>query len=187
MNTLSQIDLHVLELFYNLRIEPVTAFFMRATDLGRDVYVVAFMILISVALFTYKKYAEIAGLWVSILGSGATALALKVLIHRPRPSALFQAYSEGPYYSFPSGHATLAMALYGFCVYILLQMYPTAARRVMFTALPFIVALVAVSRLYLGVHYLSDVLAGLILGAIFVWIGIQVRLYVLMRLDSRRV
>lgn len=186
MPFLSMIDLSVLNFFYNLRVPIVTEFFLKTTDLGRDILVVAIMVLVSVWLFAYRKYSDIAGLCVSVLGSGAAALVLKVLIHRPRPSALFQAYAEGPYYSFPSAHATLSMALYGFLVYVLLQMYPTPIRRVAVALLPVLVALVAVSRLYLGVHYLSDVLAGLVLGSLFVWLGVQVRLQALRLLDSRR-
>lgn len=181
MHFLSLIDMRVLEFTYDYRVAPITEFFLRITSLGKDVAVIAIMILVSILLGAYKKYADIAGLWVSVLGSGAVALVLKVLIHRPRPSPLLQAYMEGPYYSFPSAHATLSMALYGFLFYLLLQIYPTTIRRIAIAVLPIIIMLVSFSRLYLGVHYLSDVLAGLILGGIFVWLGIQTRLYALTR------
>jgi undecaprenyl-diphosphatase len=126
-----------------------------------------------------KRYADAAGLLVAVCGSGALILALKYLVHRARPDVFYQAYIEGPFYSFPSAHAGLAMALYGYFAYLLMQRFPNHARRFFIASMWILIALVGFSRLYLGVHYLSDVAAGFVIGAFFVWIGTQVRLRLL--------
>lgn len=98
---------------------------------------------------------------------------LKVLVHRPRPQG-FQLV-EAPGLSFPSGHSMAAMAFYGYGIWLV---------RCGVCGLPFGVAIevalacvilaVGVSRVYLGVHYVSDVLGGFCLS--FVWLILFVRL-----------
>ncbi|WP_169727867.1 phosphatase PAP2 family protein [Desulfovibrio inopinatus] len=99
---------------------------------------------------------------------------VKWLVKRPRPSGAV--YSES-FYSFPSGHASIAMALYGFFVYLLLTRRKTGVSGggivVQWGLVVFAVLIVAlgVSRLYLGVHYPTDVVAGYVLGGICLVVG----------------
>jgi undecaprenyl-diphosphatase len=126
----------------------------------------------------YKPY--LIGLVVTLSGAAASAYALKEIVQRARPSGLIPAVTETSF-SFPSGHAVASVALYGFIAFLLSRLYPRHKR--VAAALAALVALtISFSRLYLGVHYPSDVIAGFILGGLWLWIGI----WVTNRFRSRR-
>jgi undecaprenyl-diphosphatase len=179
-------DMSVLNYLFSIRTVPVTIVFIDISEFGRWQILFGIAVLIALFCILYKRYADIAGIFAAYLGSGAVILALKYLIHRPRPAIMYQAYIEGPYYSFPSAHAGLSMALYGFFVYLLLQSSSTSLKRALIATLPVLIFLIGFSRLYLGVHYVSDVLAGFFIGACFIGFGIFARLQALKRWDSRR-
>ena len=93
------------------------------------------------------------------------------MVHRARPGEAYQAYVETGY-AFPSAHATLSAALYGSLIYLAVRMMPPGyIRTATVSGLALLIALIAFSRLYLGVHYLSDVHGGLILGGAFIYLG----------------
>lgn len=181
MHFLYSLDVGLLQYLYSIRTTPLTYFFIDVSELGRSEIVLGITVAAALFFILWKRYADIAGLFVSALGSSAVLLILKYAVHRPRPEWWYQAYSEGPNYSFPSAHAGLSMALYGFLMYLLLQSAPTQFRRFCIACLPVLILLVGLSRLFLGVHYFSDVIAGFLVGAIFVYVGIQVRLHFLKR------
>ena len=89
--------------------------------------------------------------------------AIKVLVHHPRPTEAMIALP--PDFSFPSGHAVAASALYVTLALLAAGMERRAGpRRLLITSSVLVAVLVAWSRVYLGVHYLTDVLGGLMLG-----------------------
>jgi membrane-associated phospholipid phosphatase len=178
------LDTSVLNFLFSIRIPAVTLIFLDISELGQFQTIFGITLIISFFLLLHKRLADVAGLFISSFGCGLAVLVLKFLIQRPRPPISYQAYLEGPYYSFPSAHAGLSMAFYGFCVYLLLQTFPTPTRRFLIACLPVLIFLIGFSRLYLGVHYLSDVVAGFAIGAVFVWLGVRTRLYLLIRQDS---
>lgn len=108
-----------------------------------------------------------------VLGAGGIALvvmAVKLMVGRPRPPLPFAAIAENGY-SFPSGHATgimVAVALVGWMV-TRWVIRSWTGRVLVWTAAALVIGVVGFSRVYLGVHYLSDVAAGWLLGA--VWAG----------------
>jgi len=105
---------------------------------------------------------------VVVFGSEIMTAIGKIALHRARPGGLAPAYTEISF-SFPSGHATVAVALYGFLVYYVWQQAKSWYWKVnaLFTGLLVILA-IGFSRLYLGVHFLSDVLSGYLVG--FLWL-----------------
>jgi undecaprenyl-diphosphatase len=100
---------------------------------------------------------------------GAQALnsLLKALFHRPRPEATSW-YLLGQAYSFPSGHAMVSAAFFGFLVYFGWRTLRGWARVVWCGGMVLLIVLIGLSRLYLGVHYLTDVVAGYLAG--FFWL-----------------
>jgi undecaprenyl-diphosphatase len=90
-------------------------------------------------------------------------LGLKELFQRPRPS-LFQEIATLHSYSFPSGHAMTSAAVYGSVATVLARAYPARRRAIALGACA-LVLLIGVSRVYLGVHWITDVLAGWAAGA----------------------
>jgi len=117
----------------------------------------------------HKQYAN--GLLVAVLGSATCDFIMKAIVERARPSGGIPSITETSF-SFPSGHATAAVALYGFLAYYLWKTLPTRIEKYLGvgTMLCIIVA-IGFSRLYLGVHYPSDVAAGFLLGTCWLIIG----------------
>ena len=127
-----------------------------ATDIGGVVGVVA-ITLIMTALFVYKNEQRRA-LMVSITVAGAAGinLILKSVFERARPD-LWETLVREPGFSFPSGHAMASAAL---GAAIVVALWDSRWRWWAFTAATFYIVFVGFSRLYLGVHYPTDILAG---------------------------
>jgi membrane-associated phospholipid phosphatase len=113
-------------------------------------------------LLRRSRLDEAALLCVATLGIEIVNPILKLIFHRPRPEL---AYVHLDTYSFPSGHAAGSAAVYALVLYLLAR--HARPRWQVLAAVGYVVLVVIVgfSRLYLEVHYLSDVLAGLSLGA----------------------
>lgn len=168
------LDGQTLQYLFAYRDITTTLSFIGITELGSTVFVLGLGLCVGIFLVFRRQIPYAVGLAVSVFGAGGTALLLKELIRRARPDVTLQAYAETGF-SFPSGHATLAAAFYGFLIYLVWRMMPASRRRTAVVAvLTVLIALIAFSRLYLGVHYLTDVIGGLLLGGLFVWIGILV-------------
>lgn len=118
---------------------------------------------------------------VSTAGSIALTTGLKAVYARSRPE-LFDAGYTASFYSFPSGHATVAVGFYGALALLLAFRLRGWRRAAVLLCGALVVALIGVSRLYLGVHYPTDVLAGY-LAALFwlVSVGAALKLYLYLR------
>ncbi|MDE1919566.1 MAG: phosphatase PAP2 family protein [Patescibacteria group bacterium] len=145
-------------------------FFGGITYLGNAVVVVGMTGISLLYLFFSKRHRIYAyGLATTVAGAGASAYVLKEIVARARPGGLIPSVVETSF-SFPSGHATASMAFYGFAAYILCMLFPE--RKALTIAIATIlIAVVGFSRLYLGVHFPSDVLAGYLIGGIWLIIG----------------
>lgn len=111
----------------------------------------------------------------NLVGIVILNFALKEIVQRPRPEG-FRLISESGY-SFPSGHSMVAVAFYGFLIWLILRYEKdTILRRVWSLALFFAVVMIGMSRVYLGVHYFSDVIAGYCVAA--VWLVIFTRVII---------
>ena len=109
---------------------------------------------------TWRPLALLAG---AVAGAWVVQVAVKQLVERPRPPAAL-AVSHATGFAFPSGHATDAAAVYGMLAVLLARSGRGAARVAAWAGAAALIALVGLSRLYLGVHWLSDVVAGAGLG-----------------------
>ena len=97
---------------------------------------------------------------------------LKFAIQRPRPDGFQLAVEQG--FSFPSGHSMVAMAFFGLLVWMVWRYEADRATRIgCAVAFSAVIVLVGVSRIYLGVHYASDVLAGFCVS--LAWLAIYTR------------
>ena len=129
------------------------------------------MIMIMVAaivLFAVKKWYRALG-WLALTMAGATVLtlALKYGFHRSRPVPFFGPIPHS--YSFPSGHALFSFCFYGVVAALInARIRSQALRIVVFLMAGSMVAGIGLSRIYLGVHYPSDVIAGYLAGALWV-------------------
>ncbi|MBU4431911.1 LssY C-terminal domain-containing protein, partial [Patescibacteria group bacterium] len=90
-----------------------------------------------------------------------------------------------PTYSFPSGHATTAVAFYGFVTYLLMSLIKSRRRKIHIFFVGFVlIFLIDFSRLYLGVHYLSDVWGGDLVGLLWLIIGISMAEWALIKIGK---
>jgi undecaprenyl-diphosphatase len=162
---------NIANLFYAFRHPGLLSFFSWITILGSITTLVIIALGVSLLLFLYKRFRYILPLWIALGGSGLFTLLAKILIQRPRPEA---GYYIEPTYSFPSGHSSSALALYGFLAYIIFR--NTEKWKIKINALFLAITLIffiGLSRLYLGVHYLNDVSAGFLIGLLWLIIGIS--------------
>ncbi len=147
-------------------------FFQAVTWLGT---LPAFVVLSAVAIgvMWLLRHARLALAWLIVLiGSGLLIDLFKDLFERPRPPFHNQ-FAKEMSYSFPSGHAVASAVAYGMLAYCLALRWHTWRRRIVVVAVfGLLVLLIGFSRLYLGVHYLSDVLAGYALA--LAWLALSI-------------
>lgn len=124
-------------------------------------------------LLAQRRQGLLVGLLLSVADPQIAPLLSKYLIDRPRPEVVTFAVSATP--SFPSGHTTGAMAVYVFIAYAVARMVANPRLRLEIALMAaMLVALVAMSRAVIGVHYLSDIATGLVNGCLWVVAGIAV-------------
>ena len=141
--------------------------------------VLTLVVIVAAAFLLLKHQWRTAGLVVVATASGGLAIAqLKHLFGRARPD-LFVHLADVTSPSFPSGHAGNSAIVYLTIATLLFPVVRDAAQRVLLlVAAIAIVTLVGISRVYLGVHWPSDVIAGWVFGALWalLWWGIAARL-----------
>ncbi len=180
-NAVVAMDTKIENLLVIFRDSFLVKVFLWITAFG-EAQVIVSMVLVSTALFwLWRRRFYIMSLWVSVLGSAASAYVVKNLVNRIRPGGDIPVYTEH-YFSFPSGHSALTMTLLGFLVYCIWRNFSTWKIRVnSFFLAGAIILLVGFSRLYLGVHFLSDVLGGYLLGFFWVLVGISISEWLIIR------
>jgi undecaprenyl-diphosphatase len=132
---------------------------------------VVLMLVAVSGLFLYLSNHRFSALLLGIATVGGIILnnLLKVGFGRPRPQ-IFDWGTEVVSWSFPSGHAMSSAVVYGMVAYLAARQQRRHWHRVLtMLAAVMVIALISISRLYLGVHYPSDVIAGVIIG--LAWAG----------------
>lgn len=155
-------DLRITNLLAYFRSPELTKVFLWITLLGKLQVVIGSAIIVSIILWLWKKRDYIIYLWLALAADQVFNYLGKLLIHRDRPAN--PVYLENSF-SFPSGHAMIAVIFYGFLAYILIRHIKNWKHKVnvFFVCLVVILA-IGFSRLYLGVHYVSDIWGGYLLG-----------------------
>jgi membrane-associated phospholipid phosphatase len=135
--------------------------------LGSTAWVAIFGLLVACACFYLKRPRIAVFLAITMAGVGTLDYVLKLAFHRPRPIAFYGVSPSS--YSFPSGHALGSFCFYGVLAAVLAKR--TIGRKLKFLiwlAAALLVGMIGLSRIYLGVHYPSDVIAGYLAGAVWV-------------------
>lgn len=149
----------------------MTAIMKMITTLGSSIVIVAGLISVAI-LIKDKKYFKIF-VFATLLGSIINNI-LKLIFHRPRPSNTMVLTAESTY-SFPSGHSMISMIFYGLIIYYVRKFVKKKWLRNLLTVILSVVILaVGITRIYLGVHYVTDVLAAYVFGAIYLICFIKV-------------
>jgi membrane protein DedA with SNARE-associated domain len=156
-------NLPLYNLFQSFRLKSLEHFAITMTILGY-VHLLLIMAGILFCIFLLQRQFWIAGHWLALtlLSAGTTGI-LKRLVHEPRPPLVQESIHTG---SFPSGHVTLSTALFGFLAVIIAFHLPPSRRALPYWLTTILVAAIAFSRVYLGAHWFTDILAGIFLGLI---------------------
>ncbi|MEK7681051.1 MAG: phosphatase PAP2 family protein [Patescibacteria group bacterium] len=166
------IDYAFSNLLYTFRHPLTVKVFIWITFLG-DAHVVAPLALgVCVLFWILKKRKYIIPFAASLATSFFALTFLKEIWARPRPSGLLPVFFADSW-SFPSGHAAMSITLYGFLIYFFWKIFKKWNHKInaAFVGLLLILA-VGFSRIYLGVHYLSDVWAGYMVGVMILSVSI---------------
>ena len=147
--------------------------FIWITALGAGPAVTGMVAVASVLLWSQGQARLLVPLWITFLGAQGTTWAGKYAIGRTRPAFLDAVTEATP--SFPSGHATASAALIGFLAYVAARGLPGARQRfdVAFWSAAAI-GLICFSRIFLSLHYLTDVAAGVLVGTFWLLVGFTV-------------
>jgi|KBSSwiStaDraftv2_1062776.scaffolds.fasta_scaffold175161_2 undecaprenyl-diphosphatase len=168
------IDLAIFDRLQPLANPQLNRIMLFFTFLGKHQFLIPANLFILFYFLVISKHS-----WFSIrsaaiaLSSLVLMLLLKYLFQRKRPLAPLLKAVKG--LSFPSGHAIMAVTFYGFIIYILFHTIGhSGAKYILTVLLVILILLIGFSRIYLRVHYASDVLSGFIIGLLWLFISLAV-------------
>ena len=161
---LTRVDQLGMEIIHAHDSEMLTHLALALSWIGSPRVFVLAVGLISIAMWRMKLKEDAVVLFVAIISAGVLDTALKLHFRRLRPDvpwALAQEHS----FSFPSGHSVGAVVLYGMVTYLLWKHLHTLWQRVLVIATSILlIGGIGASRVYIGVHYPTDVAAGYLVG-----------------------
>ena len=166
-----RVDHWFTQLVFGARTSGMSQFFYGVTWFGSAYATVGAVVLGTAILLWQRKRRNVFILWLLVGGVAAFVQVGKRTFVRQRP--LQVAYYPETGYSFPSGHSATAMTLYGLLGYWFVRSKHGRQNRVLIgVAAVGLILVVGFSRIYLGVHFLSDVLGGYLLGICWLIVGV---------------
>ncbi len=157
----SQADIVAARWVFSLRTPSLDGLMVAASALGDGSQRTAATVLVASYLLWSQRWRWAVALVSVMAGAALATAAIKAAFHVARPSVL---YSGVDAFSFPSGHASSAAALYLTLAWMAGRGLPRPWRPLVWTGAAAIVLLTAISRVYIGAHWPSDVVAGMALG-----------------------
>jgi len=183
-DALAKYDRRITDFIISFRTPGLNKFLQFITEVG-DFYGYLVIAILSTIIFyvKFKNWRYVVEIFFVLIISGLSNLALKQVINRARPDT--EHLVSVATLSYPSGHAMSAIAFYGFLIYLL---YTFNLRPWLKTGLillcGFLIAAIGISRIYLGVHFPSDVVGGYIAG--FIWVLFCIVLFHIIDLLRKR-
>ncbi len=175
------IDNSFAKYLFSIRNTMLANSFFYFSKFGSYQFIIPFALVESSLFIFQKRFIYVVSLLIALAGTGLTSFLSKIYFHRVRPVD-FSFYNESSY-SFPSGHAMYAVAFYGLLFYIIIM--HTKKYQLLWTIASIgFIFLIGFSRLYLGVHFLSDVCAGYSLG--FLWLLLSISIIELKIKDYKK-
>ncbi|MGD6833958.1 phosphatase PAP2 family protein [Sutcliffiella halmapala] len=156
----------------------IDSFFIFMSFLGSRNFLYPAMIMVSIYLIVKRYFFAVMVIWVNIFGVRLLNTFLKRVFQRERPS--LEHIVDVHFYSFPSGHAMNSMAVYGMLAFLCLVMvHKKVIKNITVFFASIIILLIGISRIYLGVHFPMDVLAGYFAGA--AWLTLLIGVWAKLR------
>ncbi|WP_291963736.1 phosphatase PAP2 family protein [Maribacter sp.] len=181
--TLAAYDTSITDYVISYRTPTLTSYFKFMTNVGDTYgYLIVLTIFLLVSLIVFKRWKYVVQATLILALATISNMMLKRFIDRARPGIEHLVSVET--LSYPSGHAMSAMAFYGFLIFLVTKF---KIQRVMKYALVIvlmtIILSIGISRIYLGVHFPSDIAGGFIAG--FIWVVFCVLVFDLIELFRR--
>lgn len=159
-------DTAVIDAVQGLEAPALTAVMKVFTTIGSTKAVIVISVLTLGILLYYRQKAQAVLFFIVIGGTAALNTVLKLSFQRARPDTNRLIEISG--YSFPSGHTMMAVSLYAILAYILWRNIRHTGRMMCVLFAAFMITMICISRIYLGVHYPSDVAGGLCASSLWV-------------------
>lgn len=169
LDNTERLDSYVYSIVAAAITDRITEFMKLITFFGSGTFLSVFTFIIILVFFRKGKYSFFVStitinlVLIALLNSG-----IKYIFKKSRPDILRLVEVSG--YSFPSGHSMVSMGFYGFLIYLCVSNMKTRWKYLDAAALAILILLIGLSRIYLGVHYFSDVIGGFSFGLF--WVGI---------------
>lgn len=167
--TIKPIDDFIYKLIISFKSNTLTTIFKYITFLANTKTIVVFNIILVIFILLTKR-SKLLIITISSITSGITNSIIKYIFKRSRPVGI--ALIEQGGYSFPSGHTMISFLLYGMIIYLLYK-HKIKYHKIMIFLLSVLMILVMISRIYLGVHYFSDIVGGACIGIIILYVLID--------------
>ncbi|EDL66549.1 PAP2 family protein [Bacillus sp. SG-1] len=166
------VDQAVGEFVSSINTSTISSLMGYITEAGAVIWLaVGTFILTAYLFFTKRSNWFIIFLLINMFGISALTKGLKLLFERERPEVLSQ--YDGTGFSFPSGHTTGAVALYGYIIYLVGRSHLTnMSKSVWIAFLSIWILAIAASRIFIDVHFFTDILAGLAIGLLWLLVCI---------------
>ena len=163
---MQSIDSKIIAFVQSFENKRLTTFIVKFTDISDTLQTTVLTIVAVIILFIKKFYKQALFFGFTLLTGGILLNLVKKIVHRPRPA--INRLAEETSFSFPSGH-TMAATMFYSCLAIVLIMILKNKLKYFLILLPVVmVPTIALTRIYLGVHYPTDTLAGFLFGTILV-------------------
>ena len=166
-----QFDFYVFDQVKHLVSAPMTSFMQFITFFGNHKFLIPANILLAIYFLFIKKHKWYS-IKIPVIATGGVLLmfVLKYIFNRPRPLIPLLEPVKG--LSFPSGHAMMSMTFYGLLIFIVWEyVYNRTLKWALTISLLLFILLIGFSRIYLRLHYFSDVIAGFSVGII--WLSVS--------------
>ncbi len=148
--------------------DTLTLFFKIVTNFGDFIILFIFFIISIYILNNKKKSHEMKILCISSLLGIILVQVLKYIFKRNRPNINQMIDISG--FPFPSGHSLMSMVIYGYIIVIIYNNIKNTKKWILIAILSFLILLIGISRIYLGVHYATDVIFGYSVGILVIFL-----------------
>ncbi|WP_366293957.1 phosphatase PAP2 family protein [Paenibacillus sp. AN1007] len=184
-NQIHRFDAVLIDRIQGMESPGMTQFMQFFTWIGSELQVVVITVIVMFVLYAFLRHrSELLFLASVLAGSTLLNTVIKLVFQRARPT--INRIIEVSGYSFPSGHSMAAFSLYGGLAFLIWKHIPSFAGRVcMIAASAAFILMIGISRIYLGVHYPSDIVGGYFLSGCWLFTCIWFYRRHLQRLSRR--
>ncbi len=161
-------DEYIRGFVHQFTFSALTILMQIASFLGSTLFLILFGISVVITLYLNKHRRGAIIFTITTIGASLLLVSLKLAFRRARPEPFFDTILPASY-SFPSGHSLASFCFYGaLAAIITVRIEKLWLKTLVWLAAAILISLIGISRIYLGVHYPSDVLAGFAVGLIWV-------------------